>query len=337
MHRRRYLALLSASLAGAAGCLSEARGPGAEPSDADPTATESPTTATPGDPAPGPGSDVTSGSEFPPNGDDADRVVWARDVDDPSGRVALEASYESTALPEARATFALHNRGDRTFATNFYDWRLYRHEGGRWFRVAPRYVNQPLMHLEPGQSHAWTLVLSDEVPDGGVAHPGGTEDLHVRPVGGGTYAFAVDGWFPDQTATPTHEHTVVHAARFDLDGPELSLEPSGAVESVTRSDGVVRIEAAGDGGEDARQATYVLRRAPDAADPTPVVTEQAYRRWPLRDALAHAGSDVEAVRLRARDGTHPPFGVHAEEPRAFTYDGTTWLETVETDDGAESS
>jgi hypothetical protein len=327
MRRRRCLALLSASIAGAAGCLSDdptdptndASG-GTDPTD-EPTDTTDPTgapDATPGDDPAG----------FPPDDDGVDEVVWAGDVDDPSGRVALAADVASTTLPDAQATFTLHNRSDRQFASNFYDWGVYRREGGRWHRVAPLYVNQPLMYLEAGASHAWTVELSSEIPTEQGLHAGGTDDVAVSPLGGGEYAFAVDGWFPDQTATPTHEHKTVHAARFDLDGPELSLEPSNAVRSADRDGDVVRIEADGEPDE-GREATYVLRRAPEATAPVPLTTEEAYRRWPLRDALAHAGEGVAEIRLRAPDGTHPPFGVHADDPMAYAYEGTTWLETVE--------
>jgi len=331
MRRRRCLALLSASIAGAAGCLSGDADDPAGAADPTDTSTDSPGTTGTGDATPG-----SDPAGFPPEDDGVDRVVWADDVEDPSGRVALSADLASTTLPDARATFTLRNRSDRRFATNFYDWRVYRREGGRWHRVAPRYVNQPLMHLDPGDSHAWTVGLSSERPATPELHTGGTDDVGVRPVGGGEYAFAVSGWFPDQTATPTHEHETVHAARFELDGPDLSLEPSDAVRSVERDGDVVRIEADGDPDE-SREATYVLRRAPDATDPVSLITEQAYRRWPLRDALAHAAEGVAEVRLRAADGTHPPFGVHADDPTAFAYDGTTWLETVETDGGTESS
>jgi len=325
MRRRRCLTLLGASLVGTAGCLASGSTDRAEPAGG-PDPTSSPT----GDPTTGtreggPGSDATG---FPPEDDGVDRVVWADEVDDTSGRVALAADVASTTLPDARATFTLHNRSDRRFASNFYDWRVYRREGGRWHRVAPRYVNQPLMHLGPGASHAWTVRLSSEIPAERGLHAGGTEDVAVRPVGGGEYAFAVGGWFPEQTATPTHEHKIVHAARFELDGPELTLEPSDAVRSVERDGDVVSIEGDGDGDEQ-REATYVLRRAPEATAPEPLTTEQAYRRWPLRDALAHATDGVSEVRLRAPDGTHPPFGVHADDPLAFAYDGATWLETVE--------
>jgi len=121
----------------------------------------------------------------------------------------------------------------------------------------------------------------------------------------------------------------VFAARFELDGPELTLEPSNAVTSVERDGDVVSVEATGDTNENARQATYVLSRASEAEAVHEIVTEQAYRAWPLRDALAHAGDGVAEVRLRAATSTHPAFGVHNDDPPSFSYDGTPWRVTVE--------
>ncbi len=331
MRRRRLLALLSATAAGTAGtagCLGDADPGTADPSDGTDTPGAT-TTEPPGGATDGPPGEPTDEDGFPPRDDGVDRVVWWSDVDDPSGRIVLEPAVTGNELPEASATFTLHNRSDRRFSTNFYDWGLYRREDDRWHLVAPRFVNQPLMRLPPGDSHAWDLTTSSTVPERRTPTASGTESVTVRPVGGGTYAFAIDGWFETQTATPTYEHETVYAARFDLSGPDLALEPSGAVSAAERDGDVVRVEATGDENEDARPATYVLSRASDAEAVHTMVTEQAYRQWPLRDALAHAEDDVEQVRLRAATSTHPPFGVHNDDPPAFVYDGTPWRVTVE--------
>lgn len=121
----------------------------------------------------------------------------------------------------------------------------------------------------------------------------------------------------------------MYAARFDLEGPDLSLEPSAAVTSVERDGEVVRLGTDAEAQGDARLATYVLSRASDGEAVHTMVTEQAYRQWPLRDALAHAEAGVTEVRLRAATGAHPPFGVHNDDPPAFVYDGTPWRVTVE--------
>ncbi len=339
MRRRRLLALLSATTAaGVAGCLGDEgtteSDPGGTP---DSTAgTEpggTPDATTDGGPSGDGPSDLPGvppgEAGFPPDADDVDRVVWTDDVADQTDQLVLDRAVASTTLPDASATFTLHNRGDRRFHTNFYDWALYRRENERWNLVAPRFVNQPLMELPPGQSHAWDLSLSSRTPADRGLHTSGTDDVSVRPVGGGTYAFAIDGWFPEQTATPTHEHKTMFATRFELEGPDLTLEPSNAVTSVTRDGDVVRVEATGDTNEDARQATYVLSRASEAEAVHELVTEQAYRQWPLRDALAHAEDGVTEVRLRAGTSTHPAFGVHNDDPPSFTYDGTPWRVTVE--------
>jgi len=320
-----------------AGCLGDEATTNSDPETSSSNdGTETPGTpggTTDGDPSDGgpggPPGVPPSDAEFPPDDDGVDRVVWTDDVADPGDRLVLDRAVESTTLPDASATFTLHNRGDRRLATNFYDWGLYRRENDAWHLVAPRFVNQPLMHLDPGDSHAWSLEASSVIPGQRGLYVSGTDDIEVRPVGGGTYAFAVSGWFPDQTATPTHEHETVFAARFELDGPELTLEPSNAVTSVERDGDVVSVEATGDTNENARQATYVLSRASEAEAVHEIVTEQAYRAWPLRDALAHADDGVAAVRLRAATSTHPAFGVHNDDPPSFSYDGTPWRVTVE--------
>lgn len=336
VRRRRYLTILTASAAGAAGCLGDDQS-GADPGGTDDPSdgTDEPPTTTHEPTDPGTPTSSDEDYEFPPDDDGVDEVVWYEDVDDPSDRVVLEPDLETTALPDAAGTFALHNRTDRTFATNYYDWRLYRHEGGRWHRVAPLFVNQPLMYLEAGKRHAWSFTGSSEIPDERVPRAGGTESADVQPIGGGTYAFAASGWFPDQAATPTHEHETVFAAQFELDGPTLELAPSGAVTAVERDGSVVSVEAEGRTSEDGRLATYVLSRTSEAAAPHTLITEAAYREWPLRDALAHVEEGVDEVRLRAPTGAHPPFGVHNDDPPSFTYEGTAWQATVENVEGED--
>jgi hypothetical protein len=335
MQRRRMLALLSASLAGLAGCTS-GDDPGTEPGAAtgtQPDATTSPASATAGtphgDPTRTPGSDPGEEPGLPVNPDDVDRVVWHDDVTDPDGRVVLEPAVESASLPDATLEFTLTNGSDRKVATNFYSWAVYRKEGGRWHHVAPRYVNQPLMHLPSGDTHTWHLTADSDVPAGTPPAASGTEDVAVAPLGGGTYAFTIDGWFPDQTATPTYEHETVWAARFRLDGPDLALEPSDRVTGHDRVGGTVEVDARGfDPREESRAATYVLSRTPDATAARELVTEQAYRYWPLRDALAFADDDVDEIRVRSYTGTHPPYGLQDDQP-AVRYEGSTWTASVE--------
>ena len=331
MNRRALLTRASAFAAAAvAGCLSGSAGVGSPDGGAD-TATSTP--SEPGTTDGGPTDTVTDrptpphDAPFPPERDDVDDVVWYREVSDPESALVLEHSAGSVALPEAEISFTLTNGTDRTFATNFYDWALYRWEAGRWFRIAPFAVPEPLMSLEPGESHTWTLTLDDTEPGDGRVRSQGTERITVRPVGGGSYAFGVGGWWQNQSATPVYKHQTVCAARFRLDGPDLELVASDAVTD-TRRDGdtvVVSAENPDDGGD---PATYVLTRDEDAADPEQLITEQVYRQWPLRDALAHADAAVREVRVETTTSTVPPFGVQDDEP-PIRYDGRTYRITAE--------
>jgi hypothetical protein len=334
MRRRRALQLTAASLAGLAGCAGGDGDPTDDPG-SDPTDTTSGTgtdsTGTDGTPhgTLPPGSDPGDYPGFPRN-DGVDRVVWARDVDDPSGRVSLAADLESTSLPDVEGAFTLHNRSDRTFSTNFYHWTLYRFEADRWHYVAPRMWPQPLHRLSPGGSHTWEFAASTTAPEPVEGYRASSEaDVDVAPLGGGTYAFAIAGWFETQTATPTHEHQTAYAAQFQIDGPDLALEPSSRVRDTTRDGATVSVDARLDDPSDAeREATFVLTRTPDADDARELVTEQVYGRWPLRDALAVVEDGVDEVRVRSHTSTHPAFGVQDDEP-AVRYDGSTWTASVE--------
>jgi hypothetical protein len=303
MRRRDFLrALPPAAVAATAGCGAVDGLGGDDPTD-----------------EPRTGSDDPGGpTDFPPSGGDGvERVVWHREADD--GAMALEPSSTGGELPD-EFTFALENTTDRRFDTNFHSWLLAKRVGGEWYRVAPRFVCQIRMQLPPSERHEWTLTASGELPNPRTAYSGGIEDVSVTGLGGGTYAFAADGWFADED----YEHQTVFAALFDLDGDPVEPVPSDAVRSASRDGDVVTVQADGTEGEDAREATYVLRRVDGSlAEPRPLIPEQVVRRWPLADALAHVDVGVRKVRIEAKTSTHPPFGVQNDGP-PVRYGGETF-------------
>jgi len=333
MHRRRFLASVAGLGAfGVAGCIDDtsAGAPGGtDPTDgvSTPTGTDGPGTPT-ATPSRTPTMTATPpetpphDAPFPPGREDVDRVVWYREVSDPAGTTHLSYSTSSLSLP-GEISLTLQNNADRQFMTNFYDWALYRWEGGRWRHVAPLFVNQPLMTLEPGESHTWTVTLGDENLETPAFRASGTHEVTVEPVGGGHYAFAVDGWWEGQNGTPAYEHQTVFAARFEAEGPQLPLVPSSAVTATRREGDTVVVEAENPRGSDGTPATYVLTRDDAAPGPRELVTEQVYREWPLREALAHADGASE-VRVETTTGITPLFGVHEEDNPAVTYDGGTF-------------
>ncbi|NHN47559.1 hypothetical protein G9464_08110 [Halostella sp. JP-L12] len=318
MRRRRFLRALPATAALAAGCLARD-----SPDDAENGTNGTDATETTVD-------DWTENIEgrdpdgFPPRGSDhVDTVVWYRENRD--APIALEPSAAEGDLPVAEFAFALRNDTDQTFSTNFYDWSLSKRVDGEWFRVAPRMVPEPLMSLAPGEDHRWTLAASSERPDPKTDSVADEGDVSVRGLGAGTYAFAVDGWFEDGD----HEQQVVFAARFELAGDPVALTPSAAVREAARDGDVVTVQADGSDHEDAREATYVLERVEDPAEePRELITEQAIRRWPLCDALAHVEAGVRTVRVESTTGTVPAFGVHDDAP-PIRYGGDAFRASVE--------
>mgnify|MGYP000625106965 FL=1 len=349
MDRRAFLASVGGlGTVGFAGCLDDATGAGpstgGDPTtptetstptdtpamtDRDTSTDDTPTDGTPDDtptPTATPSGTPPHDAPFPHGRDDVSRVVWFREVSNPEETLHLAHSASSVSLP-GEVSFTLHNNADRRFMSNFYGWALYRWEAGRWRHVAPLAVNQPLMSLAPGESHTWTVALSNENLERPQFRSGGTTDVSVEPVGGGSYAFAVDGWWENQDETPTYEHQTVCAARFELDGPQLPLVPSSAVTN-TRRDGETVVVEADEPGDDGTPATYVLTRDDSVADARELVTEQVYRQWPLRDALAHA-DDAAEVRVETTTGVTPLFGVQTEEELAVSYDGSTYRITAE--------
>lgn len=319
MRRRRLLRALPATAALAAGCL--ARNSSDGPSDESTTGNGDTTNETTTD-----GGDALDGSDpdgFPPRGGDhVDTVVWYREEGDPP--MALEPSATAGDLPEDEFRFTLRNGTDRAFQTNFYDWSLSKRVDGSWFHVAPGAVPEPLMTLNPGDDHRWTLAVSNERPDPRTGSVADEADISVRGLGAGTYAFAVDGWFEDED----YEHKTVFAARFDLAGDPLELTPSTAVREADRDGDVVTVRADGADSEDAREATYVLERSEDADDAREMISEQVIRRWPLCDALAHVEDGVREVRVESTTGTLPAFGVRDDAP-PIRYDGDAFRARVE--------
>lgn len=308
MYRRRFVAALGATAAG--GCLGE--GPG----NADAGGSGQTPTGTLGD------GDPTAPS-FPPDSEDVDRVVWARDVDDPSDRLVLEPDAKSGTLPRTTLSFTLRNGTDETFQTNFHDWALYRREDGVWYYLVPRVVVQPLMGVRPGGSHEWMLTVDNTDLSSPSLRGGDGDGPFVRGLGSGEYAFTANGWWAEQNATPTHEHKTVVAARFSLEGDPLALGPSDAVSEVSRDGDVITVTAtnpAAEDLEDDRPATFVLTRDPSATGAQRMVTEQVYRRWPLRDALALADRDVREVRIESTEAGLVSFGFD-DGPSAITYEG----------------
>ncbi|PSP78167.1 hypothetical protein BRC81_09020 [Halobacteriales archaeon QS_1_68_20] len=265
-------------------------------------------------------------TERPPGGtagtcpayEDVTRVVCNDEVGPAAAGAVLDPS-DRAVDPDGTIEFTLENNSDRTLSTNFYDWRVDKRVDGDWYHVAPQFVAQPLMSVPPGGSHAWTVTVDDgRVESGDSVDPaGGTEDVSLRAVGGGEYAFRARGWFDGDD----HEQDVAFAATFDVDADPLALTPTSTIEH-TRWDGdalVARSSRGDPEGEYSRLGAYELRRVgPPVDDPHSVIVEQVVRNDQLRDALALARKrDADRVRLEEYDSTTPIFGSRSDRVYEF--------------------
>jgi hypothetical protein len=225
--------------------------------------------------------------------------------------------------PGEPVTFTLHNDSERTLNTNFYNWRLHKRVDGEWYSVAPRFVNQPLMMLEPGDTQAWELTVDNEgIEDGQPVRPvSGVEDIDLTGVGPGRYAFRASGWFEGQD----HETDTAFAATLDFEGESLSLTPSNAIDRTEWEDETLVAESnrGRPDDEDYRLGAYELERVESGDGAPTMITEQVLRRAQLRDVVALAlEHDADSVRLEEYNATHPIFGI--DSTRAVAYQGETF-------------
>lgn len=313
-----------------------------------------PTTAEPDPPNVGVPPGEASG---PPWDDDVKRVVsWTEATEETPVRLTPARSRGS--LPTASFEFTLRNDADSRFAFNDYGWSVWKRTGGEWFRVAPQQWPEPLRYLAPEEAHTWTLTVDnsrlDGVPaseasgkssgsersertDGNPLSPAqGRRSVTLVGLGGGTYAFTIDGWF----ASENYENGLGFAARFELDGDPVELAPTNDVTARRDGDTVV-VTADAESGDDSQTAAFVVRRVDgesgeggDDGDVRRIIAEQALRDWNLRNTFPFFEDGVETVRLEGRSESAPPFGV--AETGEIEYDGERYRITSEEADTADT-
>ncbi len=295
MNRRRTLACVGSALL--AGCLSRSTSSGSEPAasttrTAKHTATKSTTPTTehphPHDPeTDSPNLDVPSENHCPPFGDDEKQVVCYQDAT--SGTTLLmKPSKGSVTLPKAALSFTLQNETGTTFTTNYYAWSLWKLVDGKWFQLMPRIVPEPAMMLKSGDTHSWSVTIDNTNLDGSLDPAGGTEDLTLVGLGGGTYAFGIDGWFEGNS----YKNGIGVATRFKLVGDELQLTTTDDFEVVSRDGDEKHVRESGK-----KRGTLVATRVKNStADAERMLPEQAIRS-PLRNLLASFEPGVRRVTL----------------------------------------
>lgn len=317
MRRRTLLRALPAGAAALGGCLS--RFPADDPpgSPSPNPITGSPTGTPPGDLPPCP--DLGNG--------EAKTVCVGATPDAPSASL-LKFTLTDATLPSAEASFTLTNTTDGQLSSNFYAWRLFQYFQDSWVHVTPRPVPEPLMLLQSGASHTWTLAVENGPlgTDEEAVLGGGTTDLALGGLPPGHYAFAISvSVRPDETPTATGsegtatrtdastatstpkqvdspidalpEHVVL-VARFRLSGESPGLVPAPDAEVASREDGVVEVTTAAGRDPDTPDVVVTAERAPEKADAAkPIPLALAYQSPGVRNTVPFFESGVDRVEL----------------------------------------
>lgn len=285
MRRRSLIAALSTLGSGLlAGCLGSTGG--------------GPTTTTSTD----------GGIDCPRYSDRVETVVCTPDLDDPEAEMAMRPVGASGSLPETDFAFTLANERESAYETNFYAWRLQKHVDGAWFHVAPQLWPEPLMSLDPDDSHTWQLTVDNTDLDRSLPRSQGTDSATVVGLGGGTYSFGVEGRFANDPA----DTMTAFVTRFDLEGPELTLRPTPGVEDRVRDGDAVRLTWRREEGDPVTYRVTELKSVPDEA--VPVIAEQVIREDALRNAIALFERWTRFVEIETSTA--------ALSPGAMTEDGT---------------
>jgi len=324
--RRRALLGTLASLA-VAGCT----GTGAQPSGTDTptkrTASTTPTTST-----------TTSSDATPeellslgipttqsdcPLGDEGRAVCYPEQT---GASLSLTPADDELDLPADSTTFTLANDTDYEYHANFYGWSASKRVDGEWFHVAPQFWPQPLHILPAGASHEWSFAVdNDQSPTGGSSTD---QDVTLAGLGGGEYAFTVQGWFP--LGDDHDSFHVALGAHFELLGDPVELTPTDDVSASRDGDNVV-VTTDEEPTEEEEPSAFVveLSGVPQGQPVRERITEQIVRPGPgtasrplFRNTIPFFEEGVQTVRLEAPDATIPPFGV--DEPQYIRYEGETY-------------
>jgi hypothetical protein len=254
----------------------------------------------------------------PPNSSypdyDAGEVVKSEDVLKESAPIYLEAKSESVELPKGSVGLTLHNNRSAAFETNFSHLRLHRWEDGRWWYVSPQSGSGLLQSLPGDGEHEWVAQIRNTDLTPVPIDDYGESQLRFRGLGGGSYAFSIDGAWRD-TGTET-----VAATRVELRGEQVSVRPSELVTGTRREGSTVTVIADRYPNEDGGRESELIVRRTDGEPEERAITEQLLRDWPLREAMAQFEPDVDEVRVLAPtygsttfyDGVETTFG-HDEE------------------------
>lgn len=270
---------------------------------------------------------VDTASNACPPFDDSERAVCYEAIDPNEVPLVLIPEKQSV-QPEKPTEFTLRNQSGQRFDTNFYHWQLHKRVDGSWYYIAPQSWPAPLTPLAAGEEHTWTLsVATGRVSNGDlIDHVEGTESLTVPGLGGGHYAFGIDGWF--EAGSP--KERIAIAAGFELNADPLQLTPTDAI-TETEWDGETLVAHSTRGepdGETDQRDTFVLERINNSETTSErVITEQVVRNTQLRDAIALSQKyDADRVRLEEFSTSVPPFGL--QDAHMYEFQGDRYRVTT---------
>lgn len=238
----------------------------------------------------------------------------------------LTPDVRSVSLPHAETTFTLTNRHDQHFNANFYNWELQKRVGSEWYGTVGRKFSAGAgSSLAPGNSHTWSVSITNDNLGQPVEPVTGNESLSLRALGGGTYAFIVVGSYGNRGQSWGENQPLIgYATPFKLQGDALQLVPTNSVHNVTRKGSTVTVTVGAD--DPNRTITVAKRTETQTASerpPATYITESVYGHPTLRNILAHFDKDVEKVTLRTTDLS----GSSLQPGLPFSYEGTTYQVT----------
>lgn len=261
---------------------------------------------------PGPDGESRFAGADPPALEDEAEMAWYHDAM-PETALSLRPGVETVELP-ASIDFELVNHGCESASGNPYFWRIHKLVEGEWFPVYPWEWSLPLHTVHPGQRDESTLGLYHDDP----VQCRGTRT--VGRLGGGRYAYEVGYDVDGET----------HAAMFDVDAPELTVDLE--AEATIVEDGTATVVELPNHVDARQPAAFVVERADATAIDRQFIPEQLSRRpfRGYRNALPLFEGGVERVAVRTDRGTAlRPLKYEKTAERTVAYRGQTYRVTGE--------
>lgn len=317
--------LLAAVAAGSAGCLGDSGAPEGDGSGSEPDESDDDPPEPFGLPA-----DET-GFEGIVNGE-VERVVTTEAFDPGEVPMYLHRTPSEGDLPVETA-FELTNDTNEEFSFGPYHTVIWKIVDGEWYHVTPLGWEDLADTIEPGDAYDWSFTFTGEDPVD-VENDGRSR---VDGLGGGEYAFTIDGRLP----TTAGSKRFGFAAFVELRGDPVSLEPTLDAEATREGETVYVTTDRLEEGERTRAEFVVERLAPpeaESVDAEPFIAEQLLRprRYAtgnlLRNGLAHFEDGVEVVRQRGWSDASPPFGL-VESVHLEYENEVYWVRVEEMDEG----